>query len=176
MLHYIVPYIPAEHKTDLSLMLPLPNSKSPFGAGTWPVLDVTLFQISAWNRELYCTWCYISLSNVLRGTLKLNWPLSNVPLFQISAWNVKLICIIYAKTFLVFYPNVTLFQISAWNMELTWAWNISLNHNLVADMFIGNTSCYMLDFNISWWLRCIFQCAGSFTLWTEQTREIQGFD
>jgi hypothetical protein len=33
--------------------------------------------------------------------------------------------------------NDNLFQISAWNMELTWAWNISLNHNLVADMFMG---------------------------------------
>jgi len=41
--------------------------------------------------------------------------------------------------------NTLVLKISAWNMELTWAWNISLNHNLVADMFIVCGVLYAVD-------------------------------
>ena len=36
-------------------------------------------------------------------------------------------------------------KISGWNMELVWAWSITLNHNLVADMFIVCGVLYAVD-------------------------------
>ena len=41
--------------------------------------------------------------------------------------------------------NTLVMKIGAWNMELVWAWNISLNHNLVADMFIVCGVLYAVD-------------------------------
>jgi len=41
--------------------------------------------------------------------------------------------------------NTLVLKIQAWNMELIWAWNITLNHNLVADMFIVCGVLYAAD-------------------------------
>ncbi|XP_023337946.1 uncharacterized protein LOC111708717 isoform X2 [Eurytemora carolleeae] len=41
--------------------------------------------------------------------------------------------------------NTLVLKISAWNFELTWAWNITLNHNLVGDMFIACGVLYAVD-------------------------------
>ena len=41
--------------------------------------------------------------------------------------------------------NTLVMKISASNMQLIWAWNITLNHNLVADMFIVCGVLYAVD-------------------------------
>ena len=41
--------------------------------------------------------------------------------------------------------NTLVMKLSAWNLELVWAWNITLNHNLVADMFIVCGVLYAAD-------------------------------
>ena len=41
--------------------------------------------------------------------------------------------------------NTLVMKISSWNMELVWAWNITLNHNLVGDMFIVCGVLYAVD-------------------------------
>ena len=41
--------------------------------------------------------------------------------------------------------NTLVMKISAWNLELVWAWNITLNPNLVADMFIVCGVLYAVD-------------------------------
>ena len=41
--------------------------------------------------------------------------------------------------------NTLVMKLSAWNLELIWAWNITLNHNLVADMFIVCGVLYAVD-------------------------------
>ena len=41
--------------------------------------------------------------------------------------------------------NTLIMKLSAWNLELIWAWNITLNHNLVADMFIVCGVLYAVD-------------------------------
>ena len=41
--------------------------------------------------------------------------------------------------------NTLVMKLSAWNLELVWAWNITLNHNLVADMFIVCGVLYAVD-------------------------------
>ena len=41
--------------------------------------------------------------------------------------------------------NTLVMKISSYNMELIYAWNISLNHNLVADMFLVCGVLYAVD-------------------------------
>ena len=41
--------------------------------------------------------------------------------------------------------NTLVMKISAYNMELIYAWNITLNHNLVADMFMVCGVLYAVD-------------------------------
>ena len=98
--------------------------------------DLNIYNVTYSIYYMNCIFLQSTMVFVLEGTRRV------ILIEDCSSQSTK-------TTFFVLIDNDFVYpflQISAWNMELTWAWNISLNHNLVADMFIG-TKCDIQSVN-----------------------------